>query len=234
MRATEFLVEIEAIPAGIYTGGKESLQDFNNINPSLLKPLPGGSGLAYAVENAGYLTRILIVNPEKNPTDAVAILELTNGELPGAKPLQVESITVDEDYRGRGLAKALYGIVLTIMKRPLIAGSAQTPGGRRNWLSLASIPGVEVKGVVQLGNRELDVRKRPSGGTNEYHVNKRIDNLMQLGGQFIGKDKYSTYWAFDVVTGNGQLEPAVKNSLSKLYGYDVPTTLVATWTGRPA
>ena len=106
MRAQEFIPEIESIPGWQYSGGKESLHDFNNINPSALKPLPGNKDFAYAVETAGYLTRILIVDPKKNPTDAIAYLELTNDKLPiPGKPLQVETITVDEDYRGRGLAK---------------------------------------------------------------------------------------------------------------------------------
>ena len=76
----------------------------------------------------------------------VAKLSVEDFSSPIPNAVQVGSITVDEDYRGMGLAKALYGIVLTIMKKTLLAGNEQTPGGRRNWMSLASIPGVEVKG----------------------------------------------------------------------------------------
>ena len=223
------VTEIEAIPGWQYSGGKEILGDYNNINPSQLKPLPGGSGLVYAIESESYLTRVFIVDPQQDSADAIAVLELAKDELPiKGKPLAVETITVDEDYRGRGLAKALYGIVLTVMKRTLVAGHAQTPGGRRNWLSLASIPGVEVKGVVQIEHRQLQLH----GNNTGQQIDKTIDQIMQLGGQFIGKDKYSSYWAFDVVAGKGQLQPAVKNTLSRLYGYDATTTLIATWTGR--
>jgi GNAT superfamily N-acetyltransferase len=227
------VTEIEAIPSSQYSGGKEALGDYNNINASTLHPLPGGSGFSYAINQGGYMTSVFIVDPNKSSTDAIAVLELERADLPiKGNPLTVETITVDEDYRGRGLAKALYGIVLSIMKRPLIAGHSQTPGGRRNWLSLASIPGVEVKGVIQIDNRSLDVHKRYDGKTSEKYVDKTIHQIMQLGGQFIGKDKYSSYWAFDVVAGKGQLQPAVKNKLSRLYGYDVTNTLIATWTGR--
>jgi hypothetical protein len=135
--------------------------------------------------------------------------------------LAVETITVDEDYRGQGLAKALYGIVLTIMKRPLTAGSAQTPGGRRNWLSLANTPGVEVKGIIQVDH------DNPFTNTDDF-----TDQLMQLGGQFIGQDKYASCWAFDVVPGKGELKPYIKNTLSKIYDEDGPTTLLATWSGN--
>jgi GNAT superfamily N-acetyltransferase len=233
MRASEFLTEIEAISANQYSGGKESLQDYNNINPSTLKPLPGGSGFAYAIQQGGYMTSVFIVDPKKNPTDAIAVLELEKSDLPiRLNPLTVETITVDEDYRGRGLAKALYGIVLSIMKRPLIAGSAQTPGGRRNWLSLVHISGVEVKGIIQLENRQLDTSKAVPGSKHEKNIEKTIDQVMELGGRLIGQDKYSSYWVFDVVPGNGQLEPYIKNSLSKIYGYAATTTLMAYWTGK--
>ena len=233
MRATEFLTEIEAIAGWQYNGGKETLKGFTDIDPEAVKPLPGGSGFGYAVENAGYLTRILITDPLKGATDAIAVLELNNSGLPiPGKPLEVETITVDEDYRGKGLAKALYGIVLTIMKRPILAGSAQTPGGRRNWMSLASIPGVEVKGVIQISNNQLDTTMAQPGSKHAKNIEKNIDQIMHLGGQFIGQDKYASYWAFDVVAGNGQLQPYVKNSLSKIYGYDAPTTLIARWTGK--
>jgi len=232
MRANEFLTEIEKIPANQYSGGKDVLGDYT-INPSTLKPLPGGSGFVYAVESEGYLTKVFIVDPKKNPADAIAVLELTNSDLPiRLKPLTVETITVDEDYRGRGLAKALYGIVLSIMKRPLIAGHAQTPGGRRNWLSLVHIPGVEVRGIIQLENRELDTSKAAPGSKHEKNIEKTIDQVMELGGRCIGQNKYASYWAFEVVPGNGQLQPYIKNSLSKIYGYDATTTLMAFWTGQ--
>jgi hypothetical protein len=221
MRANEFLTEIEKIPANQYNGGKEVLGDYT-IKPSTLKPLPGGSGFVYAVESEGYLTKVFIVDPKNNPTEAIAVLELSTDSLPiPGKPLAVETITVDEDYRGRGLAKALYGIVLTIMKRPLTAGFAQTPGGRRNWLSLANISGVEVKGIIQVDHND------PNTNTDDF-----TDQLMQLGGQFIGQDEYASCWAFDVVPGKGELKPYIKNALSKIYDKDGPTTLLARWNNE--
>jgi hypothetical protein len=142
---------------------------------------------------------------------------------------------VDEDYRGVGIAKALYGIVLTILKRPLLAGTSQTPGGRRNWVSLASIPGVEMKGWVALDETEFDATK-PWRNT-PAKVNKTIDTIMgQLGGQHIGKNSYGTdYFAFDVqpnATGT-ELEAAVKTKLSQVYGsnYNSNAGLYAVWTG---
>ena len=144
------------------------------------------------------------------------------GHFPLANAVGVDTITVDEDYRGQGIAKALYGIVLTIMKVPLVAGNAQTPGGRRNWVSLASIPGVEIKGYVGLETYDLHSRN--------------IDTVMgQLGGEHLGQTKTGErFFTFDVQpsTTGKELEAYVKTHLSKVYGStDYNSGLYAIWSG---
>ena len=164
--------------------------------------------------------------------------------LPGA--VKVGTITVHEDYRGMGLAKALYGIVLTIMKRPLLAGSSQTPGGRRNWMSLSQIPGVEMKGYLKIDDYDLETRdtsdvssardKRWAVSQNKQ-AEQRIDTIMgQLGGQYIGKTRSGYhYFAFDVKpnTTKQELEAHVNTKLSQVYGgYYSSGGLYAVWTGQ--
>jgi len=221
--AEDSLTEIENFPQDHFRGGKDSLYNYSTPGKKHLRALPGGTDLMYSITSTVDGTDVHIVDPGIPGTtkpSIVAGLSLYQGVIPDS--VQVGSITVDEDYRGRGLARALYGIVLTIMKKTLISGSSQTPGGRRNWLSLASIPGVEIKGLLDLADFQLDKSRQ---------VDNTIDQLMQLGGQFVAKNNNYTYWAFDVVPGNGQLTPAVKNKLSKLYGYDSTNLLMATWTG---
>jgi GNAT superfamily N-acetyltransferase len=157
--------------------------------------------------------------------------------FPLKRAVQVDTITVDEDYRGGGIAKALYGIVLTIMKRPLLAGSSQTPGGRKNWVSLATIPGVEMKGYISFEEDELDPRPSPYSMTTPAKANKNIDTIMgQLGGQYIGNGRYDEeFFAFDVKpnTTGTELEAYVDTKLSKVYGnYNSSTGLYAIWTGQ--
>jgi GNAT superfamily N-acetyltransferase len=157
--------------------------------------------------------------------------------IPGA--LQVETITVDEDYRGRGLAKALYGIVLSIMRRPLLAGESQTPGGRRNWASLSQIPGVEVNGYVAIDDYDLDPANDPSP-LGKKQSEAMINTLMgRLGAEYIGADTRGRtsqrFFAFPVqpnLTG-AEMEAMVKTGLSKIYGQSsaVETGLYAVWNG---
>jgi ribosomal protein S18 acetylase RimI-like enzyme len=164
--------------------------------------------------------------------------------LPGA--VQVGTITVDEDYRGGGIAKALYGIVLTIMKRPLLAGSSQTPGGRKNWISLSQIPGVEMKGYMRIDDEDLQTRDpaaaRPRDkrwvASHNKTTEKSIDTIMgKLGGEYIGKNNYGKhYFAFDVMpdTTKQELKAYVDTNLSKVYssGYSSGGGLYAVWTGQ--
>jgi hypothetical protein len=160
--------------------------------------------------------------------------------------LQVSTITVDEDYRGVGLAKAMYGIVLTIMKRPLVAGDSQTPGGRRNWVSLSQIPGVEMKGFIAVDDYELNMRKGEDDFDKSYkkyiqRVNagreETIDVIMgKLGGQYIGKKHDAHYFAFDVKpsTNGNELEAYVNQKVAHVYGGKAKFEggLYAVWTGQ--
>jgi hypothetical protein len=231
----ESLTEIAAMPAHQFAGGKDMLGMFQTPAKKHLKPLPGGTDLQYAIVKGThfYGTIVQIVDPGMpgiTRPQVVAVLNLDSSSLPNT--MQVGSITVDEDYRGRGLAKSLYGIVLTIMRKNLVSGSSQTPGGRRNWMSLASIPGVEVQGLVRIPNQIFDLERTATVSPQwRKYADRTMDQIMELGGQFYSKDNNSTYWLFDVVPGKGSLQPAVKNALSRLYGYDSDNLLLATWTG---
>ena len=150
--------------------------------------------------------------------------------------VQVGIITVDEDYRGMGLAKALYGIVLTIMKRPLLAGTSQTPGGRKNWLSLSQIPGVQMKGYFSIDEDELDTDPRINDPRSFKRADQNIDTIMgKLGGEYIGQGYDGHYFAFDVKpnTSKQELEAYVNTNLNKVYGGGYGSGgLYAIWTGQ--
>jgi hypothetical protein len=111
---------------------------------------------------------------------------------------------------------------LYTLKLTLLAGSEQTQGGRRNWSSLSQIPGVEVKGIVTVDDYDLgpetqaQANKVNAGVKNK--ANKIIDTVMQLGGDYLGDDEHGDYcFGFDVVPGTGELAPAVKTAMNKIY-----------------
>ena len=174
----------------------------------------------------------------KTPGQLIGKLTVNDANrFPLKGALKVGTITVDEDYRGMGLAKALYGIVLTIMKRPLLAGESQTPGGMKNWVSLSQIPGVEMKGYISFDEEELDpvASKSPFSWTTPAQANKNIDTVMgKLGGQYIGRKNGREYFAFDVKpnTTGTELEAYIDTKLSKVYSnYNSEPGLYAIWTG---
>jgi hypothetical protein len=157
----------------------------------------------------------------------IAQLSLYKSDVPVLKnAYSVDTITTDPNYRGMGLSKALYGIVLSVLKYILVAGESQTPGGRLNWVSLSRIPGIEIKGLLSIDDREIEDKGI-------------IDTLMQLGGHYAGEYAWpghhsakDHYWVFDVQAGEKEMMPAVKSKLSKLYDsteYDI--TMFATFAG---
>jgi hypothetical protein len=90
------------------------------------------------------------------------------------------------------------------------------------WLKLNEIPGVRVKGIVEIGG---DNR----GGFDQTD----LDQIFALGGQYLGsrKDNNFHYFGFDVVAGKGELAPHVKTKMSTLYRSDYYQTnmLFAQW-----
>jgi len=270
MRAGEFITEIERIGAGSYRGGKSYLRSATGTKQ--LKPLPGGSGFLYSIENpqepvvklwdpanpqadkkprrdpyefrSEYESRLKAWQERKQGGAPLPLLigkltlDSVNFPLKGA--LQVGTITVDEDYRGQGLGKALYGIVLTILNRPLVAGGSQTPGGRANWVSLSQIPGVVMKGYVGVDDDDLNTDPDDSSQRTQKRANENIDTIMgKLGGEYIGKVKDwgddQHYFAFDVQpnTTGKELEAYIETQLSRVYhsNYLLNSGLYAIWTG---
>jgi hypothetical protein len=178
--------------------------------------------------------------------EMIGRLTLSKYHGPIKNAWEVHTITVDEERRGIGLAKALYGLVLYTIKATLVSGDSQTPGGRRNWMSLASIPGVEVKGLLSLSDEEFGPKKalgkqasdweQVDFKDNQNNAQKKIEMLMQLGFQYVGKtanrwNGIEHYFGFDVTGGNGELAPVIKNKLSQIYD-KYGTLLYARWTGQ--
>jgi len=245
------LTEIERISKYDFTGGKEFLKDPRHpkLNKNTVRELPGGSGLKYTIvkRNVDDLTIKML---DKEANDVIGSLSLNKDRhFPIKDSYRVNIITVDEDYRNQGIAKALYGVALTELKITLLAGDSQTPGGRKNWLSLANIPGVEIKGYVVIDEADLKTDRQidkklhdkfdiESIKRRNAKAEERINILMsKLGGQYMGSvDGDAIYFAFDVVPGTAELKPAVKTQLNTLYYSDYVmyyfTGLYAKWSGQ--
>jgi hypothetical protein len=137
-----------------------------------------------------------------------------------------------------GIAKSLYGIFLSILKRPLVSGSMQTAGGRRNWVSLSRIPGVKVMGYAKLRDSDFDIGK--SGERVDYwdernleSLKKTIDSVMKAGAEYMGEDNRGDhYFNFHIEEGAGKRMKAISNAI-KLYtrGDSSHIGMYALWDG---
>jgi GNAT superfamily N-acetyltransferase len=167
------------------------------------KELPGGSGFTYAVDKTSPEDmEIMIFDGDK----LAAELDLfyTQDVL---KTWRVASVTVNPEYRNRGLGKALYGIALSILKLTLEAGDTQTRHGQRMWLMLNSIPGVEVMGYNMVP-------------TDRYQPNPR-DNV-------IAQDENFVRYTFPVRPGKHSMRSARRGTGL----YTSMASMIAKWTGK--
>lgn len=243
------LTEIQKIQSSDFTGSGELDADPEKQD---YKELPGGSGLLYSIDDYGFRgVEVMIWEPKKDglPKQVGSLSLSPDYNLPKEmNALRVETITIDPRYRGKGLSIALYGIPLTILKRPLIAGDMQTPGGRKSWVNLNTVPGLDVKGYLAIDDINL-ITRDPSTAKDKTEKDRIItgnkvkegviDTIMgDLGGEYIGKNGDFHYFAFDVVpdTTNKELQAYVKQKLVNVYGTytDIiaDTGLYAVWKGK--
>jgi GNAT superfamily N-acetyltransferase len=216
-----------------FPGGKQALAG-QEKDIKGLKPLPGNNRFQYNIINVQQDPTIQIwdqkgTDAEFGDPQMVGALLLNSVEdtFPLKGAVRVQAITVDEDYRGQGIAKELYEIALKVMKRPVVSGFDQTAGGRRNWISLTQMPGVRVHGYLEIEDELI--------GDGE------IDDLMgKLGAQYLGDTKnwgrlYRVF-TFDVQSAKSgqELEAAIENRLSQLYDHDSEfiVGLYAVWGGK--
>jgi len=194
------LKEIARIPQGDF-GDKDTLVAPKHDVEK--KELPGGSGFTYAVDKTG--TGNLEIMIFDGDTLAAELDLFETQDVTGA--WRVETVAVNPEYRSRGLGKALYGIALSILRLTVEAGDTQTKHGRRMWLMLNSIPGVEVVGY----NMERTGKYKP--GPND---------------KIIAQDKNWTKYTFPV-------RPGVNSMCSARRGvgmYTSQASMIAQWTGK--
>lgn len=240
MKVKDFLTEIRRLAPNEYRGGKEHLtpSSFYHADLPSLKKLPGDSGFYYSVQKNRSEIQIRIWDKSNKSHFSIGSIigELNLDEpyagFPIKKSYEVSTITVDEDYRNKGIAKSLYGIAINILGYTLLAGDSQTPGGMRNWVSLYNIPGVEIMGYVKIDIYDWQFECLPDS------QDEVADTLMgELGAINLGQVDGNYYFAFPVKPNESmqQLKAQVKTKMSKIYpkssesAYEVG--MLAHWVG---
>jgi hypothetical protein len=228
MRAHQFINEIDRIkditPGNIIDINKSDSRD-DIVNNT--KKLPGNNPWRYSIIQGLGSYNIYMVDPTHS--EIIGKLNLEEIQFPLKRAVRSNYITVHGDYGRYGIAKSLYGITLSILKRPLVSGTMQTPGGRRAWISLNNIPGVNVKGYISINDQVFD--------SDDLDVEHYQNAIMSTGAQYFGQDRSDHhYFSFDVRTndGTGELE-AVYNKFMKLYDVDddyITTGLYAVWSAK--
>jgi ribosomal protein S18 acetylase RimI-like enzyme len=200
LRRSTGIVEIARIPQGDFGDADTLVAPKHDVEK---KELPGGSGFTYAVDKTG--TGDIEIMIFDGDTLAAELDLFETQDVTGA--WRVKTVAVNPEYRSRGLGKSLYGIALSILKLTVEAGDTQTKHGRRMWLMLNSIPGVEVVG---------------------YNMERTGQYKTRPGDKIIAQDKNWTKYTFPV-------RPGVNSMRSARHGtgmYTSQASMIAKWTGQ--
>ena len=201
LRRATGIMEIARIPQGDFGDEDTVTPPKYNIKK---KPLPGGAGFSYAVNNKDpEFTEIMIFDG-----DTIAAEMDVFATMDPLHTWKVETVATAPAYRGRGLGKALYGIALTILKLTLEAGDTQTKHGQRMWLMLNSIPGVEVQGYAMEPTAEY--RARP-------------------GDRIVNQNDTWTRYTFSVEPGKRSMRSTRRGT--GIYSSQY-VSMIARWTGQ--
>ena len=133
----------------------------------------------------------------------------------------------DSQVRSWYMTNSINQEVLALQKQILVAGEEQTPGGRRNWLSLASIPGVEVRGYLKLPDTWFESRR-----ARAVNIDQLLKDIMALGAEHIGTKNGEHFFGFPIVPGQTELKAPVVNTIRTYGASALETGLYAKWTGQ--
>lgn len=216
------LNEIESIFKGDYNPGLKTFsisEKFADIAKSKMKPLPGNDRYTYVIGDLDPYGSIYVFDPN-DLSYFVGKLDLSSFTV-FKNTLRVMSIMVHPKYRGQGIAKSLYKLVL--MPKPyglgmiLMSDDIQTPGGKRNWVSISQIPGMEVTGLIKI-SKNLE---HPDEDVEDDSVKIITDLIGKVGGVYYADNKFSYYFQIPVNVSPTRLENSIKSSLIKIYPNDL-------------
>lgn len=148
-----------------------------SLRPTTLTPLPGYPDYGYrlwtssdrafrllllhdlAPQAHGYQDTLEMYRPDARTSDTftplIGALRLERHGLLTDGATRIPHYTVDlavldeqPVYRKKGLAQAMYRVMLHQERVRLVSGRLQTPAGRRLWVRLASLPDLVVEGAL--------------------------------------------------------------------------------------
>lgn len=222
MRAREFLNEV------VRSGPLENPNVPDEKLPSNfeLTPFPGRRGLGYLITYGGgkavwdlSITKVFNLYDLRTRKPVAQFRYQPRIRL---FPNAIESYAtiVHPSYRGQGLASEIYKffavnqnkIIIADMTEPDGWGNSevgQTPDARKLWIRMSeSMPDITVKGWVKLD---------PTSYSFKEAEDEIIDNIMELGGQFLQRKEDSWIVAFDVIANprRSELQAYIKTFISQ-------------------
>ena len=221
------LVEIHRLKAEEFPAGRAWLDDNSySYDSKKLKwhPYPG-SQTEWAIATNKGAPDVLLAH-ERKVIGHLQLTELKKISWP-ERAYDILTVTVDEKYKGKGLAPVMYYIALTKLG-PLLLGSQHTPGGAKLALSISKVPGIKVRGFLILRKSSFHPEERAERKL-EIEEELRASKARIIGQTSDGAD----VWSFAVKPGTVELEAVPGIDLYDLSISHEDLGVYATWVGGP-
>lgn len=244
--------EIASIRKADYLGGQAFLNYVNN-NMENSRPLYAGSKIQYIMRPGHFHKAAIYLIDTANSNIIVGKLILGKTYFPTKEHKSwaqhdqagtVEAVTVHEDYRNQGLAKAMYRIAL--LPPPygagaiVVSGSEQTPDGRMMWATLHDMDDIAVQGYLSINKKGLTADPIAYSSFHDPEikimVEKLSDAIANLNGQYMGEKHDQYVFVFPVTVHNREIA-ALGRDIKIYKEFEEPFTyvgLVARYIGSAA
>lgn len=189
------------------------------------KPLPGYDGYTYTITEKDNRVFIYVFD-NKNSDVFIGYLQiesLYSYSLPKGA-VMVTPLMVHPNYRQQGIAKTMYKMFLEKppkgLGKILVSDSSQTRRGQMAWASLASIPGIEITGLIKLKKPKSagQVGFRITSAEMEKDLMDTYDDLFgKVGGVYLEENDYYYFYQIPVSAIGKKLENGMKSSKIKIY-----------------
>lgn len=208
-----------------------------------LKQVPQNREYAYKVEDSNQLSLVHsditfnFYHVKNNTARFIGFMGLRRIAQRGLKnPIQISNVALDSDFRNRGVGLMMYGVILGL-GYTIVADDSQTPEARRLWVRLWNIPGVTVRGIMDVLSSYVDPEEDNSWNNEAKQIKSQLKRIKAQPLQDFNRrrDRYGDEWerfSFEVAPkadGTELTAPGVKlYSTSSSYDDYDPVGLYAT------
>ena len=168
-----------------------------------LNPVPQNPEYAYTIANVSDQlslvqadTSVEFYHVKNDGARFIGFINLRRIAHRGLKnPVQVSNVALDSDFRNRGVGLMMYGVILGL-GHTIVADDSQTSESRKLWVRLWNMPGVTVRGMIDVLSSYVDPEKDNSWNNEAKQIKSQLKRIKAQPLQDFNRrrDRYGDEW----------------------------------------